>query len=88
MEPFGLALVKFRSSLSRVFILIIVVLSMLVTAVSFVVWLFFFFGVAMSRGVPVGASVFRNMQKAGWTALVSFWICILGTVTFVLSYQN
>ena len=79
---------RLRTSLDGVFMLLIAVLSILVAAIAFNVWLFCFLGAAMSRGEPVSSSIFTTMRKAGRTALVSFGIGIISTMIFMFSYRD
>ena len=71
------------------FLYIVIALSIAVCAVSSVVWLFCFLGIAYSGGHQnVSKSVFTTMPKSGWVALVSFNVAILSAVVLVLSFQD
>lgn len=69
--------------------LILALMSIAVFGVSFNMWLFFFLGIAYSKGHQnVSSSVFTNLKAAGRVAIGSVIVAMLSGVGFFLSYQS
>lgn len=70
------------------FLLGVIVLSVPVTAVSSVLWLFCFLVIATSRGEPVSGFFFTAMRNAGRGALVSIAVAVICVVIMAFFFRS